>query len=254
MSKQRVESRGSVTNYLKTKSGSVISPVIARQLLDRNIPTIVILIGDSSDGLSAKNTMNTLASFNQIATKVSKKPLSMVYINNEEFSDKSKREAENETNKRISNTLATISLFLSGVNEDIDAQDMVGIIDQSHYKGSLDIQPGLYGLATFSGNIDLPTTAIATVGRTLVPKGISPDINMTLLHHKSGQVTEENPLEIYDGQFPLHMVSYSGFFTVEREMLHKVVKDYENIMSSIQNVDVNGTDDSEFDDDTGLVL
>jgi hypothetical protein len=56
-------------------------------LLERNIPTVAVVIGDSSNGLSANNTLKTLATLQVIATRESK-PLSMIYVNNARVNDK----------------------------------------------------------------------------------------------------------------------------------------------------------------------
>ncbi len=129
------------------------------------------------------------------------------------------------------------------------------MIDHSHYDGAFkrDIPAGLYGLTTFSGPIELPKNATPIIARTLVNEGESPDINLTLQHHKSGIVTSENALNIYEGQFPIHLVSYANFINIERELLKKVVDDYDNILDSIVIQDVEGSDHSETTDD-GLVF
>lgn len=233
-------------------SGSVLNSLIIKNLLERDIPVISVLIGDSSNGLSAINTLNTLASLNQIA-KSTKKPLSIVYVNNHAMAESGLHNAEKEANKVLFNTMSTLALFLSSKNEAIDGQDMASIIDQSHYK-TIDITPGLYGLTIYSKKIDLPKGSVPTVGRTLTINNRDFDTGLTLLHHKRGYVTEENALDIYKEQFPLHMISYANFFSIEEKSLKSVTENYYNIMNSIKSEDVGGSSRSNVDDDSGLVF
>lgn len=233
-------------------SGSVIMPVIVKSLMERGIPTVAVIIGDTSNGLSAINTLNTLTGLNVIATKKVKKPLSVVYVNNTAMGASNTHEAEKLANKKLFNTLGTLSMFLSGDNGDLDSQDMVNFVDQSNYS-TINIKPGLYGLVTYSGDVELPEHAIPTVGRTLTVEGTAPTIDVTLLHHKTGVCMSENAVNIYDGQFPVHAISYANFLSIEAAHLKKVKADYDNIMNSISIADIELEDDADMDEN-GLVF
>lgn len=241
-----------VVSSLSGGSGSLLSPLLTKGLLERNIPVVVVAIGDSGNGLAAINSLKTLQTYNQIATKVTKKPLSIIYVNNTAFNNSNKEGAEKAANKVLFNTLATLSLFLSGENGELDTQDLVNFVNQSNYK-TINIKPGLYGLLTFSGDAKVPDGAIPTVARSLTTEGVSPDIDLTLLHHKSGIVLEENAFNIYGEQFPLHLLTYANFMVNESKQLNKVVDDYNNIMSAIEIEDVAGIDESDESDD-GLIF
>lgn len=225
-----------------------------RGLISKNIPTIAIVIGDSSNGLNTKNTINTLASLDGIA-KTNKKPLSIIYVNNAAMPEcTTTQQAEQKANKVLTNILSTVSLFLSGENEALDNQDMFGIIDQSHYT-TIGVEPGLYGLTVHSKVINLPEGAIPTVGRSLTLEGHDFDTGLTLLHHKRGYVTSENAIAVSNkDNFPLHMVSCANFFNTESANLSKVDADYDNIMNNIKNSTLSGTTKSKVDEATGLIF
>lgn len=236
-------------------SGSTSSVLLIRELLSRNIPVFAVLIGDSSNALSAKNTKNTLASLNSVA-KTLLKPITLVYINNNNLmtDGRSMREAEGMADQIVSNTLTTISMFLSGLNEDLDYQDMAGIIDQSHYR-TIKIDPGLFGLTVYSKNINIPDGAIPTVGRTLTLPNTDFDTSLTLLHHKKGYVSSENAINIIkEANFPIHMLAYANFFKLEEKSLDRIINDYENIMASIRSEDITGCSSSAIDEETGLIF
>jgi len=198
-------------------SGSVISTLLTKELLSRDMPIITIVIGDSSNGLSAINTLNTLAGFDNVA-KAAKKPLSMVYVNNQAFNAGNKEKAEKEANKAIFNTMASISLFLSGTNSELDTRDMMNFVDQSNYS-TIQIKPGVYIIMSFSGAIKIPDGCVPTIARSLTIEGISPDVDVTLLNYKSGLVLEDNAKTIYEDQFPIHLVSYGNFLSNEVKVM-----------------------------------
>ena len=235
-------------------SGSTISPLLIKGLISKNIPTILVLIGDSSNGLNAKNTLKTIAGLDSIVRSLNK-PLSVIYVNNHTLmKNKSMKEAEKEANEILANILTTISLFLSGENEAIDNQDMYGIIDQSHYV-SFNIEPGLYGLSVHSKEIHLPEGAIPTVGRTLTLDGLDFDTNLTLIHHKRGYVTSENAIKIAkDSNFPIHLISCANYLELEESNLRKIEAEYENIMSNIKSKSLSSNYENSVDKDTGLIF
>lgn len=236
-------------------SGSTSSVLLIRELLSRNIPAFAVVIGDSSNALSAKNTKNTLASLNAVAKSI-RKPITLVYVNNHTLAGNGigLKEAEKRADQVVFNTMTTISMFLSGLNEDLDYQDMAGIIDQSHYS-TIQIDPGLFGLTVYSKKINIPEGAIPTVGRTVTLPETDFDTTLTLLHHKKGYITSKNAIDIIKPEnFPIHMLAYANFFKLEERNLDKIVQDYENIMASIRSEDISGCSTSSMDDETGLIF
>jgi len=230
-------------------SGSVISTLLTKELMKRNMPVIVLIVGDSSNGLSAINTLNTLAGFDNVAKSINK-ALSMVYVNNQAYNSGNKERAEKDANKAVFNTMASISLFLSGVNSELDSTDMMNFINQSNYK-TIKIKPGVYGLMSYSCDIKVPDGSVPTIARSLTIEGISPDVDMTLLNYKSGIVLEDNAKTIYEDQFPIHLVTYGNFLSREVKELQRVVSDYNNIMNSIESIDLVGEGEA---NDDGLVF
>ena len=238
-------------------SGSTAGSLIINSLLSKNIPTIAVVIGDSSNGLNAINTLNTLASLTSIARKQNK-ALATIYINNHRLVNKEKgigmKQAEEAANNILLNVMTTCSLFLSGQNEALDNQDMINIIDQSNYK-TIQIEAGLYGLTFHSKEIKIPEKSIPTVARTLTLTDKDFDTDLTLLHHKRGWVENENVINVMTAEaFPLHMVVCSNFFKLEENNLKTITDDHYNIMNNIKAEHVGGSSQSSLDEDTGLVF
>jgi len=232
-------------------SGSVIAPVIIMDLLKRNMPVVAVIIGDSTNGLCGINTYNTLRGLHQMSVKLGK-PLSTMYVNNQSYMDNGAGKAIENANKSIFNSLSSLSIFLSGENHSIDNQDMINIIDQSRYN-TIDIKPGLVALNTYSKEVIVPDGCVPTVGRTLTANGVSPDINVHLWHNKVGRIVHENAIDKYDGLLPLHLVSFTNFFTLEIERLKKYSDSVKQSMASVE-VPVIPNDVNNDIDENGLVF
>lgn len=220
------------------------------QLLDKNIPTAIMMVGDSKDGMSALNTLNTLASFNQIASKRNK-TVGLMYVNNSEIEVKEYKAREREADKYLQSQLTTFALFLSGNNLDLDNQDMRAALDQSNYQ-SLSISPGLYGLQFYMKDIPVKEGCVPTVVRTLTDSETDFTLNVNVLHHKVGYVTDPTALDIFKTQLPLHMVMFNNYFLEEEEYLKRISDNADNIAQNISSKKIQGSKNSLQDDD--LVL
>ena len=172
-------------------SGSNLAIAILDSLMDKNIPTFALVIGDSGDALKLRNTQAVLATLNKKATDKGK-CLITYYVNNAEM-DASQTKGESIANDRFKNVMGIMSLFLSGDNESLDSTDMANFINQQDYKG-IKTPAGLYSLSVHTGNgeIKLPNYCIPTVARTLTAPGKDVEFGLTVLHHKIGTVVSEN--------------------------------------------------------------
>ncbi len=170
------------------------------------------MIGDSSNGLSTINTLNTLAGFNAVA-KQTKKPISMIYLDNAADKADNTNSKLESVDKSIFNTLSVLSAFLSGDASALDQKDMAALIDQSIYK-TIDIKPGLYNLAVFSGEVKLPDHLTPTIGRTLTTESKSADLNIGLFHHKFGVTSNRNVIDVFGNNFPIHLVTTANYFSI----------------------------------------
>lgn len=238
-----------VCSSLSSGSGSVISSLLTTALMKINMPVIPVLIGDSSNGLAAANTLDSIKSLHNIATKVVKKPMSVVYFNNNTYYKGSLYEAERAVDNDIVSTLAVISLFLSGENGDLDYQDLNNMVNQGSYT-RISVPAGLYGLCVFQDNIVVPDGCTPITARGLTDGVKDPAIGVHTLHHKYGVVKSDNVKDLYGDKLPLFMVNFANFLTIEHNELTRAVNDFKAVMDNL------GMDDigSDSDDDTGLVF
>lgn len=232
-------------------TGSVLGPVVMSKLRERDIPAIAIMVGDSGNGLSCKNTLNTIATLDKMSKSATKKPFAMLYYNNSAVGNGGIVSREAAVNREIFASLSILSAFLSGDNEDIDTKDMVNFIAPDKYE-TITINPSLYQINIYrEGVIEDSPNVINIMGRTLSKSDDTPDMSLTLLQHKYGCITSENALDKLSNVTPIHLVLTGNALVDEHTKLTKTVAEYEAIMDSIQTKSLAGTND---EDDAGLVL
>lgn len=235
-------------------SGSNIGILLAEYLMDKNIPTFALVIGDSGDALKLRNTQAVLATLNKKATDKGK-CLITYYVNNAEM-DASQTKGESIANDRFKNVMGIMSLFLSGDNESLDSTDMANFINQQDYKG-IKTPAGLYSLSVHTGNgeIKLPNYCIPTVARTLTAPGKDVEFGLNVLHHKIGTVVSENALALFgEKSFPLHIVASSGLLKEEISKLSELNSASAKLQDELKATMIEAPTHAAEDDETGMFL
>ena len=102
-------------------TGSVISPLLVKELIDRNAPTIVILVGDTSTRQNTSNTLKTIKSFEAIAQKTDV-PVVMHYLQN------SKMMTRELIDKQVVLLVTLLSALFSGQNRELDSRDLYNFL------------------------------------------------------------------------------------------------------------------------------
>ena len=236
---------------MNISTGSVVGPTIIRFLRSRGFPVMGVVVGDSSNGLSCKNTLNTIATLDAIAKKVVKKPIPIIYYNNHVSEAAGSAAKESEVNHMIYNALSVMSLFLSGENEDIDTRDMINFLSPDNYE-SIKIDPAVYCINIFTNDeVKNDANVVNLIGRTLMVTGQDSDIGLTLLQHKYGLVTDPNAVNSAREITPVHMVLTGNYLVGEHKRLTTTVAEYEAIANSISSEDLGGSSDA---GDDGMVF
>ena len=231
-------------------SGSVIGPVLVKQLLSTGIPVIAMIAGSNDSAIIAKHTKNTLAGLDSVARKLNK-PLSIMYSNNSAFSTGSPTLDAVEANKAFRKNIKLLSVMLSGTHNELDYKDMVNFVDQSHY-GTVNVIPGLYGISMFDKEVKLPDNAVHSGIRSLTPKDIPVNSVLSTLHSKIGYVAfEETINEFKDINWPIHAVTHTNWYGSEVAHLDKEIVKAEEAMKAMQNSIITGSSEASED---GLVL
>ncbi|EKD22628.1 MAG: hypothetical protein ACD_84C00032G0002 [uncultured bacterium] len=98
-------------------SGSVIGPLLTRELITNELPTIVLTVGSADTRLDAENTLKTIKSYEAIA-KAAGAPIVMGYLQN------SPNMSRNEVDQVMSNTIISLAVLFSRENHELDTRDL----------------------------------------------------------------------------------------------------------------------------------
>lgn len=109
-------------------SGSVIGPLILKELSDRKIPAVAMVIGSDESVIAAENTLKTLQSLENIS-QGSGLPMIMSYHQND-LNDK-----RSSVDKSIFSAIACFSILASGENMEMDYRDLVHWIQYTKVNG-----------------------------------------------------------------------------------------------------------------------
>lgn len=211
-------------------TGSTFGPMLADRLMKLNIPVILFLVGDSSDGLKADNTLKVLKTYDNIASR-NKQCLLSYYVDNNNIKDESGNvirdvlKREKAANEKILHSVGILSCFLSGENKTIDSTDMSNFISQSHYQ-SLNVKPQLYTITSHDKKIILPEGAHVTGIRCLVVTGEEEiTIDYDTDHFKHGRIIDENAINKMGKIVPIFLVTSTGLIQAASTQLANVVEE-----------------------------
>ncbi len=232
-------------------SGSVIGPLLAKALVKRGIPTVMVVTGDDTTGNLSMNTMSTLSSIQSISKAIAK-PLAMHYVSNTDNSAKTISEQIERTDAKISVFMAGLSLFMSGENFSLDNNDLCTLLDFTSIT-SIALRTGAYNLNIYPVTVD-NSEHDYFIGRTLTNKDVSPDTGVDLLHWKFGTITNDNVLTVIgEKDLPLHLVLGSGEIVKEIDTLKKKVTALKKRVEEIKPDEIYIDEDSTESED-GLVF
>lgn len=188
-------------------SGSVIGPVLVSELLSRNAPTVVIMIGSSDSSIEARNTMNTLKSYEVISSK-RETPVIAVYFEN------SKDTPRGHVDARIQTTIVLLSAIFSGQNRELDSADLANFLD---YTKVTTFSPQLSYLDFFSKEIQIERNQSAVTVVSLTDNDTDSSVNLPIEYQAVGFVSE-NTARMVNAELPIHAVVVSGYFhnTIDR--------------------------------------
>ena len=117
-------------------SGSVIMPLLHKELLSRGEMVVSIMIGGEDSAISTMNTMNTIKSLDAVARSVGK-PVVCSYVHN--LPGKPRSVADS----LVKSYVAALAILGSGMNDEMDTSDIRNFLD---YSKVTDLDPTLVTL------------------------------------------------------------------------------------------------------------
>jgi hypothetical protein len=131
------------------------------------------------------------------------------------------------------NSIGSMLIFLSGVNEAIDYQDMAGFISPTAFTA-----PGIYSVNIVYGNEPtLPVGAVPVLSRTLGTRLEDKDTgiyNHMFVHQKTGYVTGTAALGRLEKYLPIHAILSAGHLDNEIAELETTLGKYKAMKELIK--------------------
>lgn len=109
-------------------SGSVLGPLLIRQLNEKQIPVIAIVVGTDESTIAAENTLKTIKSLELVA-KNSDVPVVMSFHKNDLTGRRS------DTDKAVWSVISCLSILSSGENMEMDYRDLVHWVQYTKVNG-----------------------------------------------------------------------------------------------------------------------
>lgn len=222
-------------------SGSVISPIIVSELLERGEDVIVITIGSTSSRIETENTLKTLKSYEVISQK-RETPVIMVYREN------SNKKSRGTVDAEIEMLIATLAVIFSGNNRELDSSDLRNFL--KYHKVS-DFKPKLSYLDIYSGNITLAKGQALVSLVSLVDKNSDADSGVLTEYQAVGYVPDA--ASQYLGQaLPIHAAVISGYFNGIADTLEHKLSGYDEVRKAVVEKSIADRNTQATDD--GIVL
>lgn len=106
-------------------SGSVIGPLLLKELLERGVPAMAIVVGSSESSITATNSLNTIKSLAAIGQSLDK-PMVMSYQHN------SRDNKRSDVDAVCLATINTIAALCSEENDELDTSDVRNWLFYNH--------------------------------------------------------------------------------------------------------------------------
>jgi hypothetical protein len=198
-------------------SGSVLGPSIVSELLEKQAPTVVLMIGSADTRLDADNTLKTLKSYEAIA-KLREAPVVLAYQHN---SRENKRETNDLTMRGV---VVSLALLFSRNNRELDSKDLFNFL---RFDRVTSFGPRVAHLSVTGPQEELSddvgeVISVATLAKTGQDTALDPIPEVQYV----GYVRDTAPQPILDN-LPTHFFVTDGVYDTAGSMLNKTLKQIE---------------------------
>ena len=231
-----------VISSMSGGSGSVIAPTILRELLTREVPVLVISIGNTSNSTYASNTRDTLKSYDLIAARRNAGVV-MAYFDNDV--------GRKKVNQEIYDLILSLSVLFSGRNRELDSKDLENFLRFDRVP-ACQAEPQLMILTTLERDSKVPQLGnVATVATLAIDpddadftyNGVEPPYQCI------GFLTGGQPVNVKDVT-PYHFVVSDGpVTTIFNAIANKIKQQEEAAGARVKRASILSDADLDSDDD-----
>lgn len=197
-------------------SGSVMGPILVSELLDRKLPTIVVLIGSTSSRIETDNTIKTLKSYEMISRKRNS-PVIAAYREN------SPTKNRGDVDSDIQTIIMVAAALFSGQNRELDASDLKNFLV---YNNVTSYSPKLSFFDFFSKDIVLNKEESLISLVTLVDSETPSDVSIPVEYQAVGFLPDSTRQAIAV-PLPIHACVISGYFIKVVERLEAKLEEFD---------------------------
>lgn len=234
-------------------SGNMIAVELLSNLMAKEIPVVLVLIGDSSTAKYAENTRKTLLTVNNIS-KANERIVSIRYLLNNYSSYKTVQEAQMHNDGEITMLLDLLSTF-NGDVKDLDFQDLFNITNPK--AKDFGIPTGVYSLISKVGdseNEKLSNNLTPIISRTII-QNFNEYVPLNIVQTKTGTIEnaalKEN-VQLLHSDNNLTLLLAAGGLQAEIDYLKNIEDEIFKSISKVKDsLDISS---NETPDENGLVL
>lgn len=189
-------------------SGSVIAPSLVSELLKRNLPVIVVLVGSTDSTIELLNTIRTIKSYEAVA-RLREVPVISMYFENSEKTARKRVDAD------VHHAIGLMCAVFSGTNKELDSSDLKNWLN---YKNVTSYEPALAQLEFFADKFDLRKGEAPISIVTLAVEGEVTTPGVRVEYQTVGYMDKEVMITCSD-KSPFHGVIIDGAFNAIHERL-----------------------------------
>lgn len=197
-------------------SGSVIGPSLVSELLDKQVPTIVLLVGSADTRLDADNTLKTLKSYEAIA-KLREAPVVMVYQQNTRDNKRDTVDATMRAN------VVSLAILWSRNNREMDSKDLFNFL---RFDRVTSFGPQLAHLSIIGPKEQLTDSGEVISVATLAKLGQDTQLDPIPEVQYVGYVADDSAKAVVDNM-PTHFYVTDGIFDEVGGLLNRTLKNIE---------------------------
>lgn len=223
-------------------SGSVIAPSLVSELLDQDLPVIVITIGSTDTRLEIDNTLKTIKSYDAIS-KLRNKPVVMAYSQNSKDTPRATVDLD------VIRLLTAIMTMYSRENSELDSKDLFNFL---RFERVTSYTPQLaYLTLKLAESPDAEAATVISVA-TLLTVGSESALPFTPDYQCVGYFPPDiNPKFL--NMAPIHLVAQSNHYPVIAKKLTDRLAELEKAQNArVESGKILGDRDQATD--TGLIL
>jgi len=223
-------------------SGSVIAPLLTKELLSTGIPCVVLTIGSADTRLDAQNTLKTIKSYESIS-KILGVPVVMSYVQNSNTTSRS------EADNILFNVVMSLTLLFSRQHHELDSRDLHNWLCFNKVT-TFPVQ--LASLTIMESKVNNDSLGSVISVATLASEGTSTAL-MEMPEYQCVGFLPKAIGEAVLSKAPLHYVISDGIIPAAGKHLQKILTDLEQKQAArVKKVGV--LSDTDKAHDTGLVL